>query len=186
MFKACMEILKELLDLECDLVNSYRVEGIPLIKPTSIIAMITSFLYLASPIDIVPECLLGTFRFIGYLDDLLILVLSSAYFYNTIKEVVLKDEQDCIPSAGVVGDTSSDGQVEVPIADRPDVQHTDGDNSADSVNTNLREEPEVDICSIIDGAVNFANSNGDGDTESDEDDEYPSNPINTKLRSKFR
>lgn len=76
-------IVKELLKKETMLVEKERATGKFVIRPSSVVAGVTSVLYLLSSLDIVPEALIRPKAF-GFIDDLVLLVASGILIYSDL------------------------------------------------------------------------------------------------------
>lgn len=124
-----LAIFKQLLDTEKELVFKERSKGKFVMRPSSVILTIVALLYLASPIDLIPEGLI-TPKICGFIDDLVLLIFTGYYVYldiggelnghNGVQHGKVSKErkpvrQDSIPS------------VDKPIHEDADVPSTDTD-----------------------------------------------------------
>jgi uncharacterized membrane protein YkvA (DUF1232 family) len=80
---AFLKIFGALMDNEKKWVNQARVANILCIRPSAIVAILLAFFYLCSPVDILPETLLG--GVVGVIDDI---VVSIAALVFVISELI--------------------------------------------------------------------------------------------------
>lgn len=78
-----LKIIKELLANEKSLVFAERAKGNFIIRPTSILAVIFSLLYLCAPIDILPEGIIEP-MICGFIDDIIVLCIMVYIVYLDI------------------------------------------------------------------------------------------------------
>lgn len=127
MLKTFWELLLALYDNERELVTLAREKGYLLPKPSSILTFILGLFYLLSPYDIISESLIPN-SFLGYIDDIIVLIILGGYIYTDVKEM-LNFEQVQVSDKHISEDKQSTREASIHSTKRHD------DNSSDTIVT---------------------------------------------------
>lgn len=166
-----LKIMKTLLDTEKNLVFSERAKGKFVVRPTTILTVIFSLLYLLAPIDILPEGLIEP-SICGFIDDLIILCISGYIVYLDIGGEI--DGFEKLQNGKVSKKKQSNGKNRVCTDNKPIHENTDVSSTDTNLhNSDVTEEDTFDIVSNDDGSsdVNNFDDLGIGGCEAGDDGE---------------
>lgn len=143
MLKVIREFLEALYDYEGDLVDTARQNGYKFIRLTTVLFILIALLYLLSPYDIISEAFVKP-RAIGYIDDLIVIIIVAGYSYGDIKEV-LKNGEVKVQSEDDDDTEESNRKDKVPSPDEFDTEYTNNNSASSSNEFSYREEPGEDF-----------------------------------------
>lgn len=160
-----IEIFKQLLDYERDLVLDARSRGEFSLRPTTIFLILIGILYLTSSLDIVPEYFIHP-KLLGYIDDIIVVVTILIYTYKDWGEVIEGEVQlpklQGIKSRRKVTDDVSDRHEE---GNDSSVSNRSGGDSHESSDSSATGVPDVDIdIPDVDNLISSFNSKQSGDS----------------------
>lgn len=169
-----LDILKAMLNLEREMVFKARAKKHFAIRISTIVCIIFAIQYLLSPIDLIPEALIKP-RICGYIDDLVVIIISAYVTYLDIGGELIGDKG--VQHSKVQKSGKPVRKTVVSNADRPagkDVHNAD--TTVDMHSSISPEELVGSIDSSSDTGYNdYSNGGsdlGDDFLEESEDDEY--------------
>lgn len=176
MFELIKALINDLYEYEGGLVTEARTNGYKIIRPSSCLLIIISILYLLSPIDIVSEAIVSP-KFMGYIDDILILIFIGAYVYTDVRGVIVLDETDGEAETNGTEDriqnrgharAESTRQDKVLSEDRSSIDYWNNSDTGDSNSVHNREELQQDVNGSnrsIDDLLNSSDADNSEDNE---------------------
>lgn len=156
MIKLYLDLLKQLLNEEEDLMVIARDNGLNFLKPSSCTAILILILYIFSPIDLIPEVLLKQ-NWIGYLDDVAIAIILGGYVYNDVKGVLEYGETK-IRTKRIQQPKEPNREDKVPKEYRPVTDSRNVESPVDSNTANNREDIQIDAAGFSSDFIDDADS----------------------------